>query len=120
MNQRPLGPQPSALPDCATPLPRRRLPSSDSSGSLVLGEHDDAVHDVDAEREDGQRPPGIGPADRQQCSDRTKAAEAFAAGALLTMLSSTLIPEAVRGAGREVSLLTVLGFAVAFALVQFA
>jgi ZIP family zinc transporter len=46
--------------------------------------------------------------------------EAFAGGALLTMLSSTLLPEAVRGGGREVGLLTTLGFAVAFALVQFA
>jgi ZIP family zinc transporter len=46
--------------------------------------------------------------------------QAFAGGALLTMLSSTLLPEAVRGAGREVGLLTTLGFAVAFALVQFA
>jgi ZIP family zinc transporter len=46
--------------------------------------------------------------------------EAFAAGALLTMLSATLLPEAVRGAGREVGLVTTLGFAVSFALVQIA
>jgi ZIP family zinc transporter len=44
--------------------------------------------------------------------------EAFAGGALLTMVSSTMLPEAVRGAGREVGLATVLGFAVAFLLVQ--
>jgi zinc transporter, ZIP family len=44
--------------------------------------------------------------------------EAFAGGALLTMVSATMLPEAVRGGGREVGLLTVLGFAVAFLLVQ--
>jgi ZIP family zinc transporter len=44
--------------------------------------------------------------------------EAFAAGALLTMVSGTMLPEAVRGGGRETGLLTVLGFAVAFLLVQ--
>jgi ZIP family zinc transporter len=44
--------------------------------------------------------------------------EAFAAGALLTMLSGTMLPEAVKGAGREVGLCTVLGFALAFVLVQ--
>ena len=44
--------------------------------------------------------------------------EAFAAGALLTMLSGTMLPEAVKGAGREVGLFTVLGFGLAFLLVQ--
>jgi zinc transporter, ZIP family len=44
--------------------------------------------------------------------------EAFAAGALLTMVAGTMLPEAVRGGGRETGLLTVLGFAVAFLLVQ--
>jgi ZIP family zinc transporter len=44
--------------------------------------------------------------------------QAFAGGALLTMLSGTMLPEAVRGAGREVGLATVLGFGLAFALVQ--
>ena len=44
--------------------------------------------------------------------------QAFAGGALLTMLSGTMLPEAVREGGREVGLLTVLGFAVSFALVQ--
>jgi ZIP family zinc transporter len=46
--------------------------------------------------------------------------EAFAGGALLTMVAATMLPEAVRGAGREVGLLTTLGFAVSFALVQLA
>jgi ZIP family zinc transporter len=44
--------------------------------------------------------------------------QAFAGGALLTMLSSTMLPEAAREGGREVGLLTVLGFAVSFVLVQ--
>jgi ZIP family zinc transporter len=44
--------------------------------------------------------------------------EAFAAGALLTMLSGTMLPEAAKGAGREVGLCTVLGFGLAFVLVQ--
>jgi ZIP family zinc transporter len=40
----------------------------------------------------------------------------FAAGAILTMLADTMLPEAVEHAGRMVGLLTVLGFAVAFFL----
>ena len=44
--------------------------------------------------------------------------EAYAAGALLTMLSGTMLPEAVRGGGREVGLCTVLGFSLAYAIVQ--
>jgi ZIP family zinc transporter len=46
--------------------------------------------------------------------------EAFAGGALLTMVASTMLPEAVKGGGREVGLLTTLGFAVSFFLVQLA
>jgi ZIP family zinc transporter len=41
---------------------------------------------------------------------------AFAGGALLVMLADTLMPEAYELAGREVGLLTALGFAVGFAL----
>jgi ZIP family zinc transporter len=40
----------------------------------------------------------------------------FAAGALLVMLIDSMIPEAVRKAGRPAGLVTVLGFAVAAAL----
>jgi ZIP family zinc transporter len=47
-------------------------------------------------------------------------AQAFAAGALLTMLSDTMLPEAHENGGNAVGLLTVLGFAVAFALSQIA
>jgi zinc transporter, ZIP family len=42
--------------------------------------------------------------------------QAFAAGAILTMLADTMMHEAVEHAGRLVGLLTVLGFAVAFFL----
>ena len=42
--------------------------------------------------------------------------QTFAAGAILTMLADTMMPEAVEHAGRLVGLLTVLGFAVAFFL----
>lgn len=42
--------------------------------------------------------------------------QAFAAGALLTMLIDTMIPEAHEFGGRAAGLVTVLGFAVAFAL----
>jgi ZIP family zinc transporter len=42
--------------------------------------------------------------------------EAFAGGALLTMLADTMMPEAFEYGGKEVGLLTTLGFAVAFAL----
>jgi zinc transporter, ZIP family len=40
--------------------------------------------------------------------------QTFAAGAILTMLADTMLPEAVEHAGRLVGLMTVLGFAVAF------
>ena len=42
--------------------------------------------------------------------------QAFAAGAILTMLSDTMVPEAVKHAGSLVGLVTALGFAVAFLL----
>jgi ZIP family zinc transporter len=42
--------------------------------------------------------------------------QTFAAGAILTMLADTMMPEAVEHAGRLVGLLTVCGFAVAFFL----
>ena len=43
-------------------------------------------------------------------------ATAFAAGAVLVMLADTLMPEAFELGGREVGLLTALGFAVGFGL----
>lgn len=42
--------------------------------------------------------------------------QAFAAGAILTMLSDTMVPEAVRHAGSLVGLVTALGFVCAFLL----
>lgn len=42
--------------------------------------------------------------------------QTFAAGAILTMLADTMMPEAVEHAGRLVGLLTVFGFAVSFFL----
>ncbi|MCA1712455.1 MAG: ZIP family metal transporter [Actinobacteria bacterium] len=42
--------------------------------------------------------------------------QAFAAGAILTMLTDTMLPEAVEGGGSSVGLATVLGFALAFLL----
>jgi ZIP family zinc transporter len=42
--------------------------------------------------------------------------QAFAAGAILTMLADTMLPEAVEHAGRLVGLVTVLGFGCAFLL----
>jgi ZIP family zinc transporter len=42
--------------------------------------------------------------------------QAFAAGALLTMLGDTMIPEAYEAGGRLTGLMLVLGFALAFAL----
>jgi zinc transporter, ZIP family len=42
--------------------------------------------------------------------------QAFAAGALLTMLADTMIPEATKHGGPASGLLTVLGFATAFGL----
>lgn len=43
-------------------------------------------------------------------------AQAFAAGAMLTMLADTMMPEAFRYGGRQTGLLTVLGFATALGL----
>lgn len=42
--------------------------------------------------------------------------QTFAAGAIITMLADTMIPEATEHAGRLVGLLTMLGFAAAFLL----
>lgn len=44
------------------------------------------------------------------------AIQAFAAGAILTMLADTMVPEAVEHAGSLVGLVTVLGFVCAFLL----
>ena len=44
----------------------------------------------------------------------------FAAGAILTMLADTMVPEAYRHGGRAAGVLTTLGFSVAFALHQWA
>ena len=44
------------------------------------------------------------------------AIQAFAAGAILTMLSDTMMPEAFEHGGSVVGLVTVLGFSVAFVL----
>ncbi len=42
--------------------------------------------------------------------------QTFAAGAIITMLADTMIPEATEHAGRLVGLVTMLGFALAFLL----
>ena len=42
--------------------------------------------------------------------------QAFAGGALLTMLADTMMPEAFRYGGKQVGLVTTLGFALAFAI----
>ena len=42
--------------------------------------------------------------------------QAFAAGAILTMLADTMLPEAVQSGGPRVGLATVIGFALAFFL----
>lgn len=44
------------------------------------------------------------------------ATSAFAAGAIITMLVGTMVPEAVEHAGRWVGLLTMVGFGTAFLL----
>jgi zinc transporter, ZIP family len=46
--------------------------------------------------------------------------QAFAAGALLTMLADTMMPEAFRFGGKAVGLLTVAGFATALAVSELA
>jgi zinc transporter, ZIP family len=59
----------------------------------------------------------VGYAIADSASGNTRAAiDGFAAGALLVLLIDSLIPEARRNAGRVAGLVTVLGFAVAFAL----
>jgi ZIP family zinc transporter len=45
--------------------------------------------------------------------------QAFAAGAVLTMLASSMMPEAFREGGRRVALFTALGFAIAAFLTTF-
>ena len=45
--------------------------------------------------------------------------QAFAAGAVLTMLASSMIPEAHHEGGRRVALFTALGFAIAALLTTF-
>jgi ZIP family zinc transporter len=53
----------------------------------------------------------------QDASKHTIAAVmTFAAGAILTMLADTMMPEAFEHAGRVAGLLTTLGFAVAFTI----
>jgi ZIP family zinc transporter len=42
--------------------------------------------------------------------------QAFAGGALLTMLADTMMPEAFRFGGKQVGLVMTLGFALAFAI----
>jgi len=44
--------------------------------------------------------------------------QAFAAGAILTMLADTMMPEAFENRGRSVGLITTLGFVLAFLLSQ--
>lgn len=44
---------------------------------------------------------------------------AFAAGAILTMLADTMMPEAFQQGGKAAGLLTTLGFALAFAISSF-
>jgi ZIP family zinc transporter len=47
-------------------------------------------------------------------------AQAFAAGALMAMLTNSMVPEAFEYGGKAAGLLTVLGFTVAFALSRLA
>ena len=65
---------------------------------------------------DGLRGAGLRPARRRLATETVAFIQTFAAGAILTMLADTMMPEAVEHAGRLVGLLTVLGFAVAFFL----
>jgi zinc transporter, ZIP family len=52
----------------------------------------------------------------QASSDAIAFVLAFAGGAILTMLSTSMMPEAYEHAGRAVGLMTTFGFAVAFAI----
>jgi ZIP family zinc transporter len=45
--------------------------------------------------------------------------EAFAGGAILAMLASTMMPDAYEDGGYSVGLVTVLGFLVAFVLSKY-
>jgi ZIP family zinc transporter len=49
-------------------------------------------------------------------ADMVAAIQAFAAGAILTMLADTMMPEAFDHGGSAVGLITVLGFSLAFFL----
>ena len=51
--------------------------------------------------------------------DATAFILAFAAGAILTMLADTMMPEAFEQGGKAAGLLTTLGFALAFAISSF-
>src|SRR5215204_1316374 len=55
-------------------LASRRPSGSGSERALVLAIDEDAVHDVDAQEEDGERPPRVVAADRQQRDNGTQAA----------------------------------------------
>jgi zinc transporter, ZIP family len=60
---------------------------------------------------------GIGYAMLDGASPRTLAfILAFAGGAILTMLATSMMPEAYEHAGRAVGIVTVLGFFLAFAI----
>src|SRR5215210_898229 len=59
----------------STPAAVKRASTAESSGlrgPLLLAVQKDAVDDVQAEGEDGERPPRMLPADRQQCPDRAE------------------------------------------------
>src|SRR3954466_9184399 len=57
---------------------REREVGSGCRGALVLPVHDDAVHDVDAQGEDRERPPRVVSADRQQGTDGTEPGARYA------------------------------------------
>jgi zinc transporter, ZIP family len=48
------------------------------------------------------------------CEGTIAFVQAFAGGALLTMLAETMMPEAFKYGGKQVGLVTTLGFALAF------
>jgi ZIP family zinc transporter len=48
--------------------------------------------------------------------DLVSVIQAFAAGSILAMLANTMMPEAYQNGGREVGLVTVLGFILASAI----
>jgi ZIP family zinc transporter len=59
---------------------------------------------------------GLGFALADAVPDQGLYAEAFAGGAVLTMLANSMMPEAFESGGDAVGLLTVLGYLVAAAL----